>query len=178
MNISGALLALVGAPGSGKSTWARSWFAATQIVSSDVLRGVLTDDETDQDCNREVFDILHRIVRARMRRQRTTVVDATNATEQECRALLDAARPHRYGMWPVAVVFHTDLEVCLAQNEARPYPVPKHAVRRIHAQVAERVPGGRVRLPGFDATIHVGPGWHAVRGYVPHSLREAPWMRH
>jgi protein phosphatase len=42
-----SLVVLVGVTGSGKSTFARTHFKATQIVSSDACRGVVSDDEND-----------------------------------------------------------------------------------------------------------------------------------
>jgi ABC-type glutathione transport system ATPase component len=41
-----SLVVLVGASGSGKSTFARTHFAPTQVLSSDFFRGLVADDET------------------------------------------------------------------------------------------------------------------------------------
>ncbi len=43
-----ALVVLVGVSGSGKSTFARTHFRPTEIISSDVCRGLVSDDENDQ----------------------------------------------------------------------------------------------------------------------------------
>ena len=43
-----SLVVLVGASGSGKSTFARTHFAPTQVLSSDYFRGLVADDENDQ----------------------------------------------------------------------------------------------------------------------------------
>ena len=42
------LVLLIGASGSGKSTFARKHFKPTEVVSSDVCRGIVSDDENDQ----------------------------------------------------------------------------------------------------------------------------------
>ena len=43
-----SLVVLVGASGSGKSTFARKHFLPTEVVSSDFCRGLVSDDENDQ----------------------------------------------------------------------------------------------------------------------------------
>ncbi|MGB3681668.1 MAG: AAA family ATPase [Rubrobacteraceae bacterium] len=42
------LVVLIGASGSGKSTFARQHFLPTEVVSSDFCRGLVSDDENDQ----------------------------------------------------------------------------------------------------------------------------------
>jgi protein phosphatase len=50
-----ALVVLVGATGSGKSSFAAREFLATEIVSSDLCRALVSDDETDQTVTSEAF---------------------------------------------------------------------------------------------------------------------------
>ena len=54
-----AVIAMVGVSGSGKSTFARKHFKATEILSSDHYRGVVSDDETDQSASGDAFDALY-----------------------------------------------------------------------------------------------------------------------
>lgn len=72
------LVVLIGPSGSGKSTFARTHFRPTEILSSDSLRGWVSDDETDQSATDDAFEILHLIARKRLARGRLTVVDATS----------------------------------------------------------------------------------------------------
>ena len=43
-----SLVVLIGTSGSGKSTFARRHFKPTEVVSSDVCRGLVSDDENNQ----------------------------------------------------------------------------------------------------------------------------------
>ena len=40
-----ALVVLIGASGAGKSTFARKHFLPTEVISSDVCRGLVSDDK-------------------------------------------------------------------------------------------------------------------------------------
>src|SRR5436309_8722868 len=73
-----SLVLLVGASGSGKSTFARRHFKPTEILSSDFCRGLVRDDENDQAASRDAFDVLHLIAARRLAAGRLTVIDATN----------------------------------------------------------------------------------------------------
>ncbi|MFD0854040.1 AAA family ATPase, partial [Actinomadura adrarensis] len=88
------LVVLVGVSGSGKSHFARKHFKPTQIVSSDQCRGIVSDDENDQSATGDAFDLLHYIVRKRLRRGLLTVVDATNVQPKARESLLRIAKDH------------------------------------------------------------------------------------
>jgi protein phosphatase len=131
-----ALVVLVGASGSGKSTWAAQLFRADQVLSSDAFRELVSGDAADQSATREAFRLLHAAARARLRRGLLCVIDATNLTSGSRRGLLRLAR--EAGRPTVAVVFDVPLERCLAQNARRAERrVPEAVVRRHVAQLAE-----------------------------------------
>src|SRR5919112_72317 len=71
-----ALVLLVGAAGSGKSTWAAAHFRATEVVSSDALRAVVGSGTADLDATADAFRLLDQIVEGRVRRGLTVVVDS------------------------------------------------------------------------------------------------------
>ncbi|MBW7929355.1 MAG: AAA family ATPase, partial [Fimbriimonadaceae bacterium] len=73
-----AVVVLIGASGSGKSTFARNHFLLTEIVSSDACRALVDDHETSMSATDDAFDLLHHTMRLRLKRGRLTVVDATN----------------------------------------------------------------------------------------------------
>src|SRR5205823_7366525 len=87
-----SLVVLIGASGSGKSTFARKHFKPTEILSSDFCRGLVSDDENDQAATKEAFDVLHFIARKRLAAGRLTVVDATNVQEAARQPLIRIAR--------------------------------------------------------------------------------------
>ena len=51
-----SLVVLIGASGSGKSTFARRHFKPTEVISSDFCRGLVSDDENDQSATLDAFD--------------------------------------------------------------------------------------------------------------------------
>ncbi len=117
-----ALVVLVGASGSGKSTWAAARYRPAEVVSSDQLRGVVGSGENDLDASADAFALLEQIVRARLRRGLTTVVDTLGLDPERRRAHLDLAR--QSGLPAVAVLFGTDPAECRRRNRERARPVP------------------------------------------------------
>ncbi|WP_216209552.1 polynucleotide kinase-phosphatase [Amycolatopsis aidingensis] len=113
-----SLVVLIGASGSGKSTFARTHFAPTQVLSSDFFRGLVADDENDQSASAEAFDALHYVAGKRLAAGRVTVVDATNVQRASRAGLLRLAREH--DVLPTAIVLDLPESVCVRRNEGRP----------------------------------------------------------
>ena len=99
------LVVLMGASGSGKSTFARTHFAPTEVLSSDACRALVRDDETAQEATADAFEVLHFIARKRLAARRLTVVDATNVRPEDRRQLVAIAR--EYHAMPVALARST-----------------------------------------------------------------------
>ena len=112
-----ALVVLVGASGSGKSTFAKAHFKPTEIVSSDVCRGIVADDENDQTATGPAFDLVHFIIEQRLAARRLTVVDATNVRAEDRRRYVALARRHH--ALPVALVFDVGQAICHEHNASR-----------------------------------------------------------
>lgn len=74
-----ALVVLVGAMGTGKSTFCSRVFSDHQVVSTDAIRANLTGDFEDQTHNKEVFEILFKIIEVRVNKGLFTVVDSTGS---------------------------------------------------------------------------------------------------
>ncbi|MEU1986293.1 polynucleotide kinase-phosphatase [Nocardia sp. NPDC019395] len=112
------LVVLIGCTGSGKSTFARTHFPPTSVISSDFCRGLVSDDENDQSATPEAFALLHHIVGMRLRRGLRTVVDATNVQPGARKELVALAREH--DVLPVAIVLDVPDSVCTERNAHRP----------------------------------------------------------
>jgi len=112
-----SLVVLIGASGSGKSTFARANFAPTEVISSDFCRGLVADDENDQSASRDAFDLLHFIAGKRLAAGRLTVIDATNVQQESRKELVGLAREH--DVLPVAIVLDLPERVCADRNATR-----------------------------------------------------------
>ncbi len=124
-----SLVVLVGASGSGKSTFARRHFLPTEVLSSDACRGLVSDNENDQAATQDAFEVLHFIAAKRLAAGRLTVVDATNVQQSARKPLVELAR--RYHCIPVAIVFDMPEKLSLERNRQRPdRDFGPHVVRR------------------------------------------------
>jgi len=146
------LVLLVGPSGSGKSTFATACFASSEVVSSDALRGMLTNDPSDQGASAEAFRLLALLLNGRLKRRLTTVIDATNLRAANRRRYRQLAA--RYGVPVVAVAFDLPLDAYSHHNRQRPDRTVKDDV--ITDQAA-RMPGtlAELRDEGYAAVYVV-----------------------
>lgn len=112
-----ALVVLVGPSGCGKSTFARRHFAATEVLSSDFCRALVSDDENSQSATKDAFEVLHFIAAKRLAAGKLTVVDATNVQPEARKPLVALAR--QYHVIPVALVLNLPDRVCQDRNKQR-----------------------------------------------------------
>jgi predicted kinase len=140
-----ALVVLIGAAGSGKSSFAARHLPPDAIISSDALRAVIGSDASDRGVNDAIFERMRSTIADRLRAARLTVVDATNTDWMRRSELIRLAREH--GRTALAIVFDLPLELCLSQNSARTRRVQASVIRR---QVDEvRRDRDRLDLEGF-----------------------------
>ena len=157
-----ALVVLIGAAGSGKSTWATDRYRPAEIVSADQLRGIVGSGEHDLAASTDAFRLLDQIVAARLGRGLTTVVDTLGLDPARRRAQRELAR--RVGLPAVAVLLETSPAECRARNRARDRPVPATVLdgqlRRMAAIPAE------VAAEGWDVVL-AGPAPGAAQPGLP-----------
>lgn len=77
------LTIMVGPSCGGKSTWATTYGAPDEIVSSDRLRRIYCGDVADQSRNNDVFTALHRLTKARLDCGLPVIIDATNLRRRD-----------------------------------------------------------------------------------------------
>lgn len=89
-----SLVILIGASSSGKTTFAHKHFLQSEVLSSDKFREIVSDNENDQSCSKDAFDILYYIAHKRLVNRKLTVIDATNTNPQTRNDLLKIAKDH------------------------------------------------------------------------------------
>lgn len=184
-----ALVVLIGATGSGKSTFARKHFLPTETLSSDHFRGMVSDDETDQSVTADAFDLVRAIADKRLKHRKLTVIDATNVRAADRKGWIELAR--RWHALPIAIVLDPGTDTCIERNKSRPdRPFGAGVIQRMASEIRKGLRG----LPreGFRqvwqltmpesleaATITRQPLWtdhRADTGSVRHHRRR-PWLR-
>jgi protein phosphatase len=112
------IVALVGASGSGKSSFAKKHFKRTEILSSDYFRGLISDDETDQSGTAAAFDSIYYIANKRLDAGKLTVIDATNVQKKARKPIIALAKEQN--VLAVAIVLDMPTKLCIERNRQRP----------------------------------------------------------
>ncbi|MFE6687299.1 polynucleotide kinase-phosphatase [Streptomyces sp. NPDC057743] len=154
-----SLVVLIGATGSGKSTFAARHFKPTEVISSDYCRGLVSDDENDQSASADAFEVLHFIVGKRLAARRLTVVDATNVRAESRGQLVRLAREH--DVLPVAIVLDVPEQLCAERNATRPdrAGLPRRVIQRHQRELRRSL--GTLGREGFRK-VHVLRGAEEV----------------
>jgi protein phosphatase len=116
------LIVLCGPAGSGKSTFAHKFVErhyaqgcrATTIVSSDYCRALICDELTNQQINRDTFDLFYYIIYKRMLQHSLTIADSTALMPDARHRLVEMARRQRFTA--CLIIFNMSLQTCLAHD--------------------------------------------------------------
>lgn len=164
-----ALVVMVGASGSGKSTFTRTHFKPTEILSSDYCRGLVSDDENDQAATKDAFEVLHFIAGKRLKAGKLTVVDATNVQPEARKPLIALAR--QYHCLPVVFVLDMPERLCQDRNVGRAdRAFGPHVIRNQTSQLRKSIRG--LEREGFRH-VHVFRSPDEIEGLT--ILREPLW---
>jgi protein phosphatase len=152
---SDALIVLIAPAGAGKTTFARQHFRHTEIVSSDLCRALVSDDEANQEATGPAFEVFDAILRGRLRLGRLSVADATNLEAIPRQRLRELAR--EFGRSAIAIVLDVPPDVAHAQNLARARSVPPHVLESHY----DRFKAARdvLSAEGYSAIHEVQPGY-------------------
>ncbi|HEX8200167.1 MAG TPA: ATP-binding protein [Isosphaeraceae bacterium] len=153
------VVVLVGLQGSGKSTFYRTYYAATHVlVSKDRFRN-----------NRRPQRRQMQLIEEALRDGRSVVVDNTNPTEQDRAPIIALAGSH--GAEVVAFSFESRIRDCLERNRRR-------TGRERVPDKALHITGARLREPtsgeGFDRLYRVrlaAGGGFVVEPYLEDGVR-------
>lgn len=166
-----ALVLLVGPAGCGKSTFARNHFRPAEIVASDEFRERVSDDMTNQKCNDWVFEVVHKLIEARLAMGRLTVLDATSLTPEARKAAKEIA--DRFSAPTYVLMMDTTIEQCLRQNAARDRVVPEAVIQKHwerYQQAMVDIPNEGYAFSGFlsddiqigDIELVKAAGWDVI----------------
>jgi protein phosphatase len=146
-----SLIVLMGASGSGKSTFAKRHFRSSQVISSDHCRYLVSDDENNQEATSDAFEVLRFIAGKRLAAGKLTVIDATNVQQESRKPLVALAM--QYGALPVAIVLNVPEYICLQRNRDRTDRTLDEQVIRNQWEELRRSLGG-LKSEGFGH-VHI-----------------------
>lgn len=121
---------LIGAPGSGKSTWAKAQSSAI-VLSSDDIRLEQFGTLDCQDKNKEVFQLLNYRLEYYVQYADSNIIyDVTNISQRRRKTIFEK---YKSDLEVVAVVFDLPIDKLLENNNKREglAVVPEHVIRRM-----------------------------------------------
>ena len=167
-----SLVVLIGVSSAGKSTFARTHFPPTQVLSADFFRGLVSDDENSLEATDDAFAALHFVAARRLARGLLTVIDATNVQPEARKPLVELAK--RYHAQPVAIVFDLPRALCEERAAERTdRDLPPHVIPRQHRQLRRGLKG--LKREGFRRSFALRSPADVVRAEV---VREKLWPDH
>ncbi len=108
---------LIGASGSGKTSFAYRHFKDTEILSSDYFRALVCDNENDQRATADAFELLQTLAWIRLRHSRRCVIDSTNVKPEHRAHYIRLAEEAQCPA--IAIYLDVEERVCIARTQGR-----------------------------------------------------------
>jgi protein phosphatase len=148
------VVALVGVSSSGKSTFAKTHFKSTEVLSSDYFRALVSDDENNQAVTPHAFDALYYVANKRLELGLLTVIDATNVQAHARKQVLRLAKEQN--CLAVAIVLDIPEKIIRERNEKRPdRNLGGNIIARQTSQLRQSI--RQLQREGFRY-VHILPG--------------------
>jgi predicted kinase len=151
---------LVGAPGCGKSTWAKEMVEKDSLIvllCPDTFRARFGTSEGDQSVSAKAFEATRYGLDAALADGKDVIVDATNMYKKARKQFLDIAR--KYLADTEAVVFEVDRDTLLERNKTR----GEKGGRNVPVEVIDNMLAKYQKpdLDEFDTVTFIGytPSW-------------------
>jgi 5-methylcytosine-specific restriction enzyme A len=142
----GSLTVLMGAPGSGKSTWA---FGRAHVIATDAVRRAGYAPQHAAIISADVWQRVDALLAA----GEHVTLDTTAAHPLIREKAIRIARGR--GARLSLKVFDTDLAVCLERQDGRAAPVSPDTVARVHREIRAQLPG--IRFEGWNDVEVIKP---------------------
>lgn len=126
------LTLLVGAPGSGKTTY-RNTLTNSKIICMDDIRKELCGNPNDQSKNQEVFNRMYKELNQSLKAGESVVLDNTQATRKLRKPLIDIAR--QYGAQIHIIYWDLIIATLLERNAGRAKKVPEDVVWKFYKTI-------------------------------------------
>ena len=126
---------MIGIPGSGKSTWAKSTFPKLPIISRDIIRAKLgfTRDSDEKAVlsavqEKQVTEEEHFLINKYAKKNQSFIIDDTN-TGRFRKGLIQTLKD--LGATVVGINIDTPLEICINRRAGQ---IPEYVMRRLYEQ--------------------------------------------
>jgi len=124
---------MVGAPGSGKSTWAEKFeqeHPDVILLCPDKARAMFGTGESDQSVSAVAFDYVRRQAEKMLGAGANVIIDATGMYRKARKQWIDIA--NKFGVKKIAAVFERDKNLLMQRNQERGAKggrnVPEHVI--------------------------------------------------
>ena len=137
----GALVMMIGAPASGKSTLAKdivNYCDNYTIVCPDDIRQEILGDVNDQSKNNEIFNVVYARINRYLKEYKNVVYDGTNCRLYHRKKAIQICKPYFKSL--IGICMSTSLDECIDRNFKRDRNVPEDVIRTMHKSLHANPP--------------------------------------